>query len=188
MQSNYCKSEYVKTNMGLMPLEDYYDIQARQMGFDSYEDLRDNGYSIDKPETVMMEEDGNELYLIKSINWTRHYKKDTYWAPNECGYVSIIANAGFYKESQAKEIVARSSGNAEMIPVTKELLQEAIRQLDKRVEELTSAKEYEQRRHESTLEDLTKKSDAVDAGYVLLDEIADNLGIAIKDDEIEKGM
>ena len=76
-----------------------------------------------------------------------------------------------------------------MIPVTKELLQEATKQLDKRVEELVSAKEYEQKRHEVALEDLTKKSDEVSAGYVLLDEIADNLGIAIEeDDEIERGM
>lgn len=55
------KSEYVKTNMGLVPLEDYYDMCSRQMGFDSYEDLRDNGYSIDKPEIIAIEEDGEEL-------------------------------------------------------------------------------------------------------------------------------
>lgn len=135
------------------------------------------------------EENGNDLYLIKSINWTRHYRKDTYLAPNENGYVSIIANAGFYKESQAKEIVARSSGNAKMIPVTKEILQKAIRQLDRRAEELIYTKEYEQRRHEAVLEDLTKKSDEVSAGYVLLEEIANNLGVAIEEkDEIERVM
>ena len=52
--------EYVKTNMGYMPLKDYYDIQARQMGFDGYEDLREQGYSIDKPETTTLLEDYDE--------------------------------------------------------------------------------------------------------------------------------
>lgn len=39
--------KYVKTNMGVMPLEDYLDIQAAQAGFEDYEDLKANGYSID---------------------------------------------------------------------------------------------------------------------------------------------
>lgn len=41
----------VKTNIGEMPLEDYLDIRAMQFGFDSYEDMRKQGYSIDIPET-----------------------------------------------------------------------------------------------------------------------------------------
>ena len=41
----------VKTNIGEMPLEDYLDIRAMQYGFDSYEDMRKQGYSIDIPET-----------------------------------------------------------------------------------------------------------------------------------------
>lgn len=175
-----------------MSKSDEFEKMALEMGGKIVKLSPGNKEYLNIFELTNSEENGNDLYLIKSINWTRHYKKDTYWAPNECGYVSIIANAGFYKESQAKEIVARSSGNAKMIPVTKELLQEAIRQLDKRVEELISAKEYEQRRHEVVLEDLTKKSDEVGAGYVLLDEIADKMGIVIatnlEEDEMERGM
>ena len=53
------------------------------------------------------------LYLIKSIKWTKHHKKDTYWGPNESGYTSIIADAGFYKKDKAEKIVRSSSGNAE---------------------------------------------------------------------------
>jgi hypothetical protein len=41
----------VKTNIGEMPIGDYLDIRAMQYGFDSYEDLRKQGYSIDIPET-----------------------------------------------------------------------------------------------------------------------------------------
>ena len=39
-------SEYVKTNMGMMPREDYLETMAYQYGFDSYEDMCKNGYTI----------------------------------------------------------------------------------------------------------------------------------------------
>lgn len=38
---------YVKTNMGLIPLEDYYEIKAHQFGFDSYEEILEAGLYID---------------------------------------------------------------------------------------------------------------------------------------------
>ncbi len=38
---------YVKTNKGLIPIEDYLDIQAIQNGFSDYEDLRSNKISVD---------------------------------------------------------------------------------------------------------------------------------------------
>ena len=37
----------IKTNIGTMPVEDYLEIQAMQSGFDSYEDMKKHGYSID---------------------------------------------------------------------------------------------------------------------------------------------
>ena len=37
----------IKTNIGSIPVEDYLDIQAMQLGFDDYEDLRANGFEID---------------------------------------------------------------------------------------------------------------------------------------------
>ena len=40
-------SRTIKTNIGTMPVEDYLDIQAMQSGFDSYEDMKKQGYSID---------------------------------------------------------------------------------------------------------------------------------------------
>lgn len=40
----------VKTNMGSIPLEDYLEIRVQQLGFSSYEELREEGYIIDVPE------------------------------------------------------------------------------------------------------------------------------------------
>lgn len=37
----------IKTNIGTMPVVDYLDIHAMQCGFDSYEDLKKQGYNID---------------------------------------------------------------------------------------------------------------------------------------------
>ncbi|SHK73214.1 hypothetical protein SAMN02745243_03619 [Hespellia stercorisuis DSM 15480] len=42
----YMKLEDVKTNMGTMPKEDYQEIVAQQNGFDSYEDMKLQGFSI----------------------------------------------------------------------------------------------------------------------------------------------
>lgn len=189
----------VKIQENPFPLEncqEYYDEfekMALEMGGKVIKLAPDNKETVNifklSKSTEKKENPMRDLYLIKSINRTKLRRKDTYWTTNECEYTHTIANAGFYEEDQAKEIVARFNGNTEMIPVTKELLQEATRQLDKRVEDLISAKEYEQRRYERTLEDLTKKSDEVSAGYTLLDEIADKMDITIKEDEEdEKGM
>lgn len=50
------ETKHVETNMGNMPLEDYYDIVAMQHGYDSYEDMKKDGLSIAPPETM---EDNN---------------------------------------------------------------------------------------------------------------------------------
>lgn len=36
----------VKTNIGEMPVEEYRDIAAIQAGFDSYEDMRKQGFRL----------------------------------------------------------------------------------------------------------------------------------------------
>lgn len=36
----------VKTNIGEMPIEDYRDIKARQLGFEDYEDMYEQGYRL----------------------------------------------------------------------------------------------------------------------------------------------
>ena len=43
--------EYVKTNIGEIPLEDYYDIRAMQYGYESYQDMKECGLSLDRPNT-----------------------------------------------------------------------------------------------------------------------------------------
>lgn len=40
-------STMIRTNIGAIPLEDYLDIKAIQLGFDDYEDLKSNGYSLE---------------------------------------------------------------------------------------------------------------------------------------------
>lgn len=39
--------EYVKTNIGTMPVEDYLDIHASQCGYDDYKSMVEEGYIID---------------------------------------------------------------------------------------------------------------------------------------------
>ena len=36
----------VKTNIGEMPIEDYRDIKARQLGFEDYDDMYAQGYRL----------------------------------------------------------------------------------------------------------------------------------------------
>lgn len=117
------------------------------------------------------------LYLIKSIKWTKHNKKDTYWAPDENGYVSVIANAGFYKKDEAEKIVRLSSGNAEMIPVTREILDKAYRQLRKIRKEILNERESEENRHKRIVEDFDRRDDVIDNGHNQLNNIAERLGI-----------
>lgn len=116
-------------------------------------------------------------YLIKSIKWTKHYKKEIYWAPDENGYVSIIAHAGFYKEEEAKKIVSLSSGNAEMIPVTREILDKAYRQLRRIRKEILKERESEENRHKRIIEDFDRRDDVIDNGYNQLNTIAERFGI-----------
>ena len=40
----------IKTNIGELPIEDYYDIVAIQNGFDDYEDMKNQGYIINSCE------------------------------------------------------------------------------------------------------------------------------------------
>ena len=44
------EAKHVETNMGNMPLEDYYDIVAMQHGYDSYDDMKKDGLIIAPPE------------------------------------------------------------------------------------------------------------------------------------------
>lgn len=52
-------SKVVKTNMGMIPLEDYLDIRARQCGFEDYEDMKANGIYIDPALSVAIFETDN---------------------------------------------------------------------------------------------------------------------------------
>lgn len=116
------------------------------------------------------------IYLVKSIKWSNHYKKDTYWAPNKTGYVFIIAEAGIYTEDEANQIISYSNGNAVMIPFTKEIFDKAKKQLDKLQEEISNERENEEFRHHRTLEDIEKKESDVKSGYAHLENISVQFG------------
>ena len=47
--------KYIKTNFGLVPLEDYLDIKSAECGFESYDDLIDAGYNIEISEVDIVE-------------------------------------------------------------------------------------------------------------------------------------
>lgn len=49
------KIKYVTTNIGVMPLKDYYEIMAQQYGFSSYEEMREEGLCIDVSEDAIIE-------------------------------------------------------------------------------------------------------------------------------------
>lgn len=48
------QGKYIKTNVGVMPVEDYLEIKARQYGFSSYEELREEGLCISINEDELM--------------------------------------------------------------------------------------------------------------------------------------
>ena len=48
-------AKYVDTNVGLMPIEDYLETKAIQFGFDSYSDMKANGFDIVEPKTIEIE-------------------------------------------------------------------------------------------------------------------------------------
>lgn len=58
--------KYVKTNMGDIPLEDYYEIKAHEYGYDSYADMKAEGLGISEPET-----------FVKSSNIVNEFKAKT---------------------------------------------------------------------------------------------------------------
>lgn len=117
------------------------------------------------------------LYLIKSIKWTNHYKKDTYWAPDEKGYVSVIAHAGFYTEGDAHRIIKRASGNSEMIPVTREILDKAYMQLKQIRKEISKDREDAEIQYREMLKNFDRRDDLVDNGHTQLNNVAEQLGI-----------
>lgn len=48
-------AKYVKTTRGLIPMEDYLEIAAMKYGYDSYEQLKNDGLGIDVSENDIIE-------------------------------------------------------------------------------------------------------------------------------------
>ena len=60
-------AKYVNTNIGLMPVEDYLEAKAIQYGFESYEDMRAQGYKINIEQLVDVQED-EKGYITTKID------------------------------------------------------------------------------------------------------------------------
>ena len=55
--------KFVKTNQGLVPLEDFLDIKADQLGYDSYEEMQEDGYCLTlADENLVIVEESDEEY------------------------------------------------------------------------------------------------------------------------------
>lgn len=56
MGENNVTRKYIKTSMGIIPLEDYLDIIAIENGFSDYEELRREGYNIEISDSDIIDE------------------------------------------------------------------------------------------------------------------------------------
>ena len=55
--------KFVKTNQGLVPLEDFLDIKADQLGYGSYEEMQEDGYCLTlADENLVIVEESDEEY------------------------------------------------------------------------------------------------------------------------------
>lgn len=55
------KIPYIKTNCGLIPLDDYQEIKASELGFDSYSEMLQEGFYVDLFSSDIIYVEENEL-------------------------------------------------------------------------------------------------------------------------------
>lgn len=115
-------------------------------------------------------------YFIKSNKWTKHYKQDTYWGPNQTGYTHMIIEAGVYSKEEAEQILHHSSlFDTSMIPITRELLDKASEQLHERRKDLLESLDKADRDHELFKQSITAKTQKVDEQFSQLESLANSL-------------
>lgn len=79
------------------------------------------------------------LYVIESPKRTQKNKETVYWAPNECGYVTFIGDAGIYTQEDITRITSKiNKEEATPILITNDLLHRATEQCKKEDENITN--------------------------------------------------
>lgn len=113
-------------------------------------------------------------YFILTPYWTRHYKENTYWCANSNGYTSIIANAGIYDEFDKEKMEKlHNLDRCTFIPITKELLDKGIKQLNKIDKKLLNIKNKIEEDYKRNLKELEEDKNKNQMNYKNLYKIAE---------------
>ncbi len=106
--------EMIDTNIGSMPIEDYREIVAMQHGFDSYEEMRDEGIDID-----IGNHSNDELSILEDV-LSRLKMEDTTLSFDDNGLVARDSdnewhNAEFYHFLVDEAFVFNDDGSIELV-------------------------------------------------------------------------
>lgn len=72
-------------------------------------------------------------YLIKSLKWTKHYKKETWYGHNRNGYTHMICDAGVYTTKDKYEMTYLEADKTILfVPLTQKLINKGKKQLNDR--------------------------------------------------------
>lgn len=99
-------------------------------------------------------------YLIKSLKWTKHYKKETWWGHDSSGYTDFICNAGIYtEEDKIKKEPIISSKDIAFVPITEALIEKGKKQLKQEYKKEQKHLDDERIRYEKTIMSIYKRFD-----------------------------
>lgn len=94
-------------------------------------------------------------YFIRSPYWTRNYKAETWWKPDSNGYTYLIADAGVYtEEDKTKMQKYHETDRCEFVPITQEIWEKAMEQLEKKDKTLLSDKLKLSERYEEQMNEI----------------------------------
>lgn len=101
-------------------------------------------------------------YLIKSLKWSKHYKKETWWGNNSNGYTDFICNAGIYtEEDKVSKAQSIKTKEVEFIPITDTLIKKGKMQIKKELEKENQYLQKERANYERTIMAIYKRIDLI---------------------------
>ena len=117
------------------------------------------------------------LYFIKSPYWSRNNKKDTYWGPDKNGYTTLLADAGVYKEEEKVHMESLNSlDRCTFVPITQELWEKAMKQLDKKSNEYRKERTACTDRYKRAMAEIQEYDEKNNQKYPKLIKLAEELG------------